>query len=210
MLDFELRSSKQFGKTIFPNYFECIWLPLITFAWQLLCALFFPFAEIFAALCQAVDQQSCTEMHTHTDHLLWLDHSFARSISLVFTLCNPIKVHFNLMAFAFVQLFIFRRVTHTTQDFHWMHIVPQQTHNDTSKIINLKCALFSRHYLRSHSLDCTHNLHFTDHRKQMNWNAHIHCVCGKSLVIFFSTRLTLLHIANMCIVTAKAKMTPQL
>lgn len=34
-------------------------------------------------------------------------------------------------------------------------------------IINLKCALFSRHYLCICSLHCTHNLRFTDHEKHM-------------------------------------------
>lgn len=202
MLDFELWSSKQFGKTIFPNYLECIWLPLITFAWQLLCALFFPFAEIFAALCQAVDQQSCTEMHTQTQIICsgWILRSLAlsRSFSLCVTQLKCILIWWHSLSFSYLFSVESHRIFIGCTSCHNRNT--HNTHNDTRKIINLKCALFSRHYLCSHSLDCTHNLHLTDHRKQMNWNAHIHCVCGKSLVIFFFLPAWHFYILQICVV----------
>lgn len=96
---------------------------------------------------------------------------------------NPIKMHSILMAFAFNEqmnnprarcsyfssqdavfcyLILFGSVLHSSI-FVWN---VRCAHNVTATI-NFKCTLFSRHYLCSHSLECTHNLHFTDHKKQM-------------------------------------------
>lgn len=108
----------------------------------IVCSVFFRlprFLQLFAS--QQINSHALK--CTHTYRSFSLAGSLARlTISLVFTLCNPIKVHFDLMAFAFVQLFIFRRVTHYTGFSLDAHRATADTQRHTRKIINFKMCSF--------------------------------------------------------------------